>query len=94
MNARTTLSAKGQVVIPKDVRDMLGLTAGQQLEVVPAGRGVLLRPTIAKAGRSFEEITAEIRKITSSYKGRPVPVEEMNRTIAKEWAKRGAKKDA
>ncbi len=66
MNAKTTMSAKGQVVIPKDVRDSLGLKAGQSLDVIRTGGGVLLRPAAAKSGRSFEEITANIRALIKS----------------------------
>jgi AbrB family looped-hinge helix DNA binding protein len=34
MNLQTTVSSKDQVVIPKDVRDRLKITAGERLEVV------------------------------------------------------------
>ena len=89
MNATTTLSAKGQVVIPKDVRDALGLQAGQKLEVIQTGGGVLLRAATPKSNRSFEEITASIRAITAAYKRPPVTIEQMNETIADMWARGG-----
>lgn len=34
----------GRIVLPKAVRQQLGLTPGSQLEVVPSADGVLLRP--------------------------------------------------
>jgi AbrB family looped-hinge helix DNA binding protein len=77
MNAKTTMSAKGQVVIPKEVRDALGFTPGQALDVIRTGGGVLLRPSAAKSGRSFEEITASIRALYQ-HQGPPVPIEEMS----------------
>jgi AbrB family looped-hinge helix DNA binding protein len=92
MNARTTMSAKGQVVIPKDVREALGLKPGQALDVVQTAGGVMLRPIAEKSGRSFEDITAEIRSLVS-YDGPPVPVEDMDRCISAMWASGGPRWD-
>jgi len=80
MNAKTTLSAKGQVVIPKDVRDQLGLSPGQVLDVVPMGSGVLLKPQHRKSGRSFEEIMVSI---TARYQhqGSPIAIPDMDEAI-------------
>lgn len=41
----TTVTSKGQVTIPKPVREMLGITAGTavEFEVAPDGRVVLRR---------------------------------------------------
>jgi AbrB family looped-hinge helix DNA binding protein len=92
MNARTVLSAKGQVVIPKDVRDALGLKPGQALDVTHTAGGVMLRPIAQKSGRSFEEITADIRaRIT--YDGPPVSIEDMSQSIGEMWAGGGPRWD-
>ena len=45
--AVTTLSSKFQVVIPKDVRERLGLKAGQQLQVFPLPGRIELVPVAA-----------------------------------------------
>ncbi|MEA3060986.1 MAG: hypothetical protein QOJ94_767 [Sphingomonadales bacterium] len=89
----TRLSAKGQVVIPKPVRDALGLEAGQALDVTTVAGGVLLRPAAHKSGRSFGEITRRLREIASRYNGPPVSIEEMNETIAEQWSKSGQRGD-
>ena len=81
MNARTTMSGKGQVVIPKDVRDALGFVAGQKLDVIPSGDGVFLRPVTRKSGRSAEEIFARLRDIAPPWEGPPATVEDMDRAI-------------
>lgn len=87
MNAKTTLSAKGQVVIPKDVRDQLGLAPGQVLDVVPMGGGVLLRPRHRKSGRSFDEIMACIRS-RYQHQGPPLSVEAMDEAVASVFRER------
>lgn len=90
MNAKTRMSAKGQVVIPKDVRDALGLQPGQTLDVVQMSGGVLLRPASRKSGRSFDEILKEIRTLYR-HEGPAVSIEEMDiavgRMFRKSWPK-------
>lgn len=92
MGARTRLSAKGQVVIPKDVRDALGLQAGQALDVVPTRGGVLLRPLAGKPERSFDEVMASIRR-RIKYDGPPVTIEDMNQAVTDMWASGGPRWD-
>ena len=92
MNTHTRMSSRGQVVIPKDMRDELGLSAGQTLDVIKFSGGVLLRPLAKKSGRSFETIISELQQ-RALYQGPPVSIEEMNETIADEWSKSGARGD-
>lgn len=80
MNAKTTLSAKGQVVIPKDVRDALGLKPGQVLNVLRTQGGVLLTPEAVKSGRTTDEIFREMRRLYE-HEGPPVTLEEMNAAV-------------
>ena len=40
----TTLSTKGQVILPKPIRDALGWDAGARLAVERTSEGVLLKP--------------------------------------------------
>lgn len=42
--AHTTISSKYQVVIPKEIRERVGLKPGQRLSVIATGRGVHLVP--------------------------------------------------
>lgn len=77
MTAQTRLSAKGQVVIPKDVRDRLGWAQGNDLEVVETAGGVLLRRPPARGKLSVAEATAQLRKIYQ-HKGPPLPIERLS----------------
>ncbi|HEX8467386.1 MAG TPA: AbrB/MazE/SpoVT family DNA-binding domain-containing protein [Allosphingosinicella sp.] len=88
MTATTKLSAKGQVVIPADVRRELGLKPGQTLQVRKAAGGVMLTPILEKSGRSTEEIIAEIRKIYT-HKGPPATLEDMDEAVGRMFGKRG-----
>jgi AbrB family looped-hinge helix DNA binding protein len=84
MNAETTLSAKGQVVIPKATRDRLRMRAGQKFEVVETPDGVLLKRVPTKGRVPFDQAMARIRKIVK-YTGLAVSLEEMNETIRQGW---------
>lgn len=88
MTATTKLSAKGQVVIPADVRRQLGLKPGQTLQVRKAAGGVMLTPIQEKSGRSTDELIAELRKIYT-HKGRPATLEDMDRAVERMFAERG-----
>ena len=48
--AKTRLSSKGQVIIPKAVRDRHGWQPGVELEVEDRGDAVVLRPAKPFAG--------------------------------------------
>ena len=58
MNARAKMSSKGQIVVPKSVRDAHGWGAGTELEFVDSGKGVLVRPA-QKLDPRFPPITIE-----------------------------------
>jgi AbrB family looped-hinge helix DNA binding protein len=58
----TTLSSKGQVIIPKPLRDALHWEPGQQLEVIGVdGGGILLKPTHLFAPATLDEVAACLR---------------------------------
>jgi AbrB family looped-hinge helix DNA binding protein len=65
----TSLSSKGQIVIPKEIRDELGLREGDQLEIAIEGHRLVLRSiskeypdwhTLQGAFGPVQETTAEI----------------------------------
>jgi AbrB family looped-hinge helix DNA binding protein len=92
MNAQTKLSAKGQVVIPKDVRDRLQWQQGQALEVVETSEGVLLKQPSLRPRISHEEALAKIRSIVN-YTGPTITIQEMNEAIDEEWQQAALKSD-
>ena len=54
--ARTRLSSKGQIVIPKEIRDRHGLRAGAILEVVDRPNEIVLRPVARFAPTRIEDV--------------------------------------
>lgn len=92
MTHETSLSAKGQVVIPKDVREALGLREGARFEVHTLGRDIVFRAKGAKSARSTDEILADLRK-RHPYSGPPVSIAEMNEAIREGWAASGQRSD-
>ncbi|MCW1430608.1 AbrB/MazE/SpoVT family DNA-binding domain-containing protein [Novosphingobium sp. JCM 18896] len=90
MTAQTKLSAKGQVVIPKDVRDRLGWLQGSELEVIVTGEGVILRKPRRAGSLSADEALARIHS-RRPHEGPAVPVEELSfsQEAYRKWLERG-----
>ncbi|MGA9582599.1 MAG: AbrB/MazE/SpoVT family DNA-binding domain-containing protein [Allosphingosinicella sp.] len=91
MTIQTKVSAKGQIVIPKAVRDELDWPAGTRLEVVTLGGAVTLRPVAEKRRRLTLE---EFERRRPKYEGPPVSLEEMDEAILREAQRRWREKEA
>lgn len=74
-----TLTSKGQVTIPSDVRRRLGLESGDRIEFVEIESGYAIRPAIDDV-RSLKGL---LRK-----PGKAVSVEDINATIRRRGAGR------
>ena len=85
MGAVIKMSSKGQVVIPKDVRDALGWPEGQELAVRTTSSGVLLSPPEPVRERISWE---EFRRRVPRHKGPPLSIEEMDEAVARMFAER------
>lgn len=85
MNAETKMSAKGQVVIPKAIRDRLQWKEGASLEVVETASGVLLRANdMARERISIDEF----RRRHPPQPGPRLSLEQMDEAVALEAARR------
>ncbi|MEX2401279.1 MAG: AbrB/MazE/SpoVT family DNA-binding domain-containing protein [Rhodothermales bacterium] len=60
MMETTTLSSKGQVVIPKDVRVRHQWVPGQEFDVIETREGVLLRPRTGVPRTRIEDVGAAL----------------------------------
>jgi AbrB family looped-hinge helix DNA binding protein len=78
--ATATLTSKGQITLPKTVRDRLGVGAGDKVEFVETAPGTF---RVIAATRDVRALKGLIPK-----PAKPVTVEQMNRVIAKMGGKR------
>ena len=76
----STVTSKGQITIPAQVRAVLGLEAGSRVEFVEIERGQFL---MVAATDDVQSLKGMLRKPRS-----PVTVEQMNEVIAERGAGR------
>lgn len=82
MDVEITISSKGQVVIPKDVRDALGLRTGGKLRLSRVGHRIVLEAPMPPR----EQIDyAEFRRRLPRYSGPPIAIEDMTPDFSKIW---------
>ena len=80
--ALATLTSKGQITIPKIVRDFLRLQAGDKIDFVITKTGdTLLKPKI-------KTVDAVFGKLHKANNPPPISVETMNTTIKKRLTKK------
>jgi AbrB family looped-hinge helix DNA binding protein len=69
-----TMTSKGQMTLPKSVRDRLGLQAGDRVEFIETRQGFLVLP-LKRNLSAIKGILPKPRK--------PVSIDDMNRAIAR-----------
>jgi len=79
------VTVKGQVTIPKEVREHMGLKPGDQVEFIPGpGRTVTVNPRNLSVTALFGILKDKPRK-----RKEPLSVEEMEELLAAQWARHG-----
>jgi AbrB family looped-hinge helix DNA binding protein len=81
MNVRAKISSKGQLVLPKAVRDEFGLVAGSEVDIESRGNGIVLTPLPRKVRKKYtlDEVAGFLK-----YDGPPVTLEEMEHALEEE----------
>jgi AbrB family looped-hinge helix DNA binding protein len=74
----TTLSTKGQIIIPQEIRRRHGWEAGLMLELEEQGETIVLRPVRALPKTTVEDLLGCL-----PYRGATKTLEEMDAGIAK-----------
>ncbi len=81
---KSTVSAKGQVVIPKEIRDRHGLVPGTQLEVEEQGDAIVLRRAHPDKRYTVDDLLA----LPRHYEGPARSVEEMRQAVDEDVRRR------
>lgn len=71
------LSSKGQVIIPKPIRDAYHWDTGQELTLIDTGSGILLQPKAPFVESMLDEVAGCLL-----YTGKPKSIVEMNNAVA------------
>lgn len=82
----TTLSTKGQVILPKAIREQRHWKAGTRLTVEDTAEGVLLKPAPEFAPTRPDQAFGILK-----YEGPPKTIEEMDAAITAEVKRRHAR---
>lgn len=72
----TVLSSKGQIIIPKPVREAHLWAPGQRLEVIESGDGILLKPAAPFPETTLADVAACLR-----YEGKAKTLADMEKAI-------------
>ena len=78
--ATATITSNGQITIPKEVRDAMGIEAGDRVELVAVERGVYKMLIATKDIRHLRGLVPKPAK--------PISVEGMNRAVARAPSRR------
>jgi AbrB family looped-hinge helix DNA binding protein len=85
--ATTRLSTKGQVIIPKAIRDQQNWQPGSELEVTARDGGVFLAPKAERKRYTIDDLYGCL-----PFEGPPKTLEDMQRGIDEAMAERWKRK--
>jgi AbrB family looped-hinge helix DNA binding protein len=77
--AASTLTSKGQITIPKEIRERLRLQPGNRVEFHIDGHGQVIM-------RAKNVDVRELKGMIRSRRKTPLSIEEMNEDIARGWS--------
>ncbi len=75
-----TITSKGQVTIPKDIRQRYGLTEGKKIAFIPENGEIILLPI-------YKDPIARMIKMREQLKFTQREIEEMIKDSKKSWSK-------
>jgi AbrB family looped-hinge helix DNA binding protein len=79
MQEEATVTSKGQVTIPQDIREAIGLKSGDKLIFIEREGQIIMKPKIKNPVQRLRELRREI-KFTEKQ------IDQMIRESKKEWS--------
>jgi AbrB family looped-hinge helix DNA binding protein len=79
----TRLSTKGQIILPRNIRDSRAWGPGTRFTVEESGDGILLRPANRFPESSLDEVAGSLRS-----KGKPKTLTQMRDAVKREVNRR------
>ena len=86
---KTKVSTKGQVILPKAIRDKRGFGPGAELIVEERPEGVLLRPSPKAGATRYEDVRGSLGPVD-----RVVSIEEMHEGVLEEARRRWLRRNS
>ena len=79
------LSTKGQIIVPKSIRDEHAWTPGTELAFEETSDGILLRPVTVFPPSTLDQVAGCLK-----YKGKPKTIADMDKAVMNEARRRHA----
>ena len=85
---KTRMSTKGQVILPKEIRDRKHLSPGVEFVVEETPGGILLKPQPLFPPKTLDEVAGMLKR---HWHGPPPSVKEMDEAIAEDIRRQHAR---
>lgn len=80
MSEKATLTSKGQVTIPKEIREYLDLKEGKEIVFIKKGDGVMIRPEVKDPVKELRRLREKLPKLTEKE------IDEMIKESKRDWS--------
>ena len=83
----TSISSRGQVVIPQDIRDQLNIQEGEKFIVIGQDDTIILKKLEMPSFKGMDSLLKKTRDFAKNNKIKPEDVEEAVKRTRSKWLK-------
>lgn len=80
MSEKATITSKGQVTIPKEIREYLGLKEGEEITFIKRADEVAIRPNVKNPSKELKNLRDRLPRISEKE------INEMIKESKKSWS--------